>query len=211
MVIALQLAAAAPAYAQLELSFYGGIQGAAPSNVSGTDPGGIGAFDFQAEWEGRSLTGPIYYGLRMTWWQNESFGWGVDFSHDKVSASDATLAANGLGRLEFTHGLNILTVNAFKRWPNTGTNFTPYVGAGVGVTLPHVEFDSGAGTTFEYQIGGPAVTVIAGASYPINDRWSMFGEYKGSYSVNTVELVSGGSLSTNIRTNAFNLGVSLGF
>ena len=206
-------ASGAPAAAQTELSFYGGFQTAPHSRVSGNDPGGIGAFDFVAAWEGRSLTLPLYYGVRLTWWQSATLGWGLDFSHDKIYASNATLVGNSLSILEFTDGLNILTFNAYRRWPDRWSIFTPYVGAGVGVSIPHVEFESipSAGTTFEYQLGGPAVTVIAGASYPLGDRWSVFGEYKATYSINKLDLVSGGTLNTNIVTNTFNLGASLGF
>jgi lipid A oxidase len=207
---ATMIATASAAAAQAELSFYGGIQDVRASTVSGTDPSG-GAFNFSADWEGRSLVVPRYFGVRLTWWRTDDFGWGLDFSRNKAYASDQTLADNGLAALEFSDGLNLLTLNAYRRWKNSISHLTPYVGAGVGISIPHVEFDSGAGRTAEYQIGGPAVLVVAGASYPLNDRWSVFGEYKGSYSVNNVELVNGGSLSTDIRTSALNLGVSLGF
>lgn len=208
---ATMIATAGAAAAQAELSFYSGNQSARASTVSGQDPGGAGAFSFSADWEGRSLVVPRYFGVRLTWWRTDAFGWGVDFSRTKAYASDQTLAENGLSALEFSDGLNLLTLNAYRRWPNLRTPLAPYIGAGLGVSIPHVEFDSGAGRTAQYQIGGPAVLVIAGASYPLSDRWSVFGEYTGSYSVNNVELVSGGGLSTDIRTSAFNLGVSLGF
>ncbi len=209
----LMAASGAPVAAQTELSFYGGFQSAPHSRVSGNEPGGIGAFDFVAAWEGRSFSLPLYYGVRITWWQSATLGWGLDFSHDKIYASDATLVDNSLSILEFTDGLNILTFNAYRRWPDRWNVFTPYVGAGLGVSIPHVEFESDAGAvrTFEYQLGGPAVSVIAGASYPIGDRWSVFGEYKATYSINRFKLANGGTLNTNIVTNSFNLGASLGF
>ena len=62
-----------------------------------------------------------------------------------------------------------------------------------------------------YQITGPAVAVVAGVKYDFNDRWGMFGEYKGTYSMNEASLASGGTLKTNIVTNAINIGVSLSF
>jgi lipid A oxidase len=210
-VFALFLSINGAAFAQSELGFYGGSQGSPHSNVSGNDPGGVGVFDFTAGWEGRSGAMPPYYGFRYTRWTSETLGWGIDFNHAKIYADDATLAASGFSRLEFTDGLNLLTLNAFRRWGDTGWSVAPYVGAGLGIAIPHVEVTSTGGTTFEYQITGPAVQWVAGASYPINDRWSVFGEYKGSYSVNSAELVSGGFLDTNIITNALNVGVSLGF
>lgn len=201
----------APASAQVELSFYGGAQSAPHSRVTGNEPGGLGAFDFLAAWEGRPFSAPPYYGVRLTWWQNDAWGWALDFSHDKVYADPATLADNGLLVLEFSDGLNILTVNRFRRWNDLGGRFVPYVGAGIGISIPYVEFDSGPASTLEYQLGGPAVSVVAGASYPLGDRWSIFGEYKGTYSVNSLSLQGGGDLSTNIVTNSFNLGATFGF
>ena len=51
----------------------------------------------------------------------------------------------------------------------------------------------------------------AGASYDLNDQWAVFGEYQGTYSMNQIDLDSGGSLETDIITNALNLGVSFSF
>ena len=169
----------APAAAQTELSFYGGLQTAPHSRVSGADPTGIGAFDFLAAWEGRSFAAPPYYGVRLTWWKNDDWGWGLEFSHDKVYADARTLADNSLSALEFADGLNILTVNRYRQWSAFSGAFVPYVGAGIGFSLPHVEFESGGLRTSDYQLGGPAVSLVAGARYPLGDRWSVFGEYKG--------------------------------
>jgi len=199
------------AHAETELSFYGGMQSAPHSRVHGNDPGGIGAFDFTAGWEGRSFDAPPYYGIRATWWTSPDYGWGIELNHAKVYSDDATRAASGFSVLEFTDGLNILTVNGWRRFPGTGWGFTPYVGAGVGVSVPHVEVTSTGGSVFEYQLTGPAVQWVAGASYPLGDNWSVFGEYKGTYSMNKADLGSGGALETNIITNALNVGVSFGF
>ena len=62
--------------------------------------------------------------------------------------------------------------------------------------------------TFEYQLTGVAETWLAGASYPINDQWSVFGEYKGTYTSNSVSLRDGGTLETDIFTNVINFGVN---
>ena len=53
--------------------------------------------------------------------------------------------------------------------------------------------------------------LLAGASYPINDRWSVYGEYQFTYSWNEADLDGGGSLNTDIKTNALNVGLSLKF
>jgi lipid A oxidase len=204
---------AAPAWAESELSFYLGIQEAPHSRVRGNDPGGVGNFNFLATWEGRSFEAPPHYGFRYTYWTSETLGFGIDFNHTKVYADNATLASSGFTDLEFTDGLNIITANVWKRWPDAwlNGNLTPYVGAGVGVAVPHVDISSAGGTVFEYQFSGPAAMWAAGIKYNFNDRWGIFGEYKGTYSQNDVDLGSGGSLQTDIITNALNVGVSFSF
>lgn len=200
------------AAAEVELSFYSGLQTAPHSIVSVTDDPTLGDTEFSAKWNGRSFAMPPYYGLRGTWWRTDSFGWGLEFTHDKVYADDATRADNGFNRLEFTDGLNILTLNAVKRWPDRLGRLTPYAGAGLGIAVPHVDIEPAGGPhTWEYQLTGPAARWFAGVRYDLNDRWSLFGEYQGTYSMNTVALDDGGTLKTNIVTNALNIGVSFGF
>ena len=199
----------------VELSFYGGLQSAPHSGVEITGDPIVADSDFTAGWDGRSLEAPPYYGLRATWWQGENLGFGLDFTHSKVYADGETLAETGYERLEFSDGLNIVTLNAYYRWPGAMGTATPYVGGGLGVSYPHVELTeqnaTGESETFGYQMTGPAVALIAGVSVPITDDWSVFGEYKGTYSMNEAELDTGGILSTDIVTNAVNLGVSFSF
>ncbi len=200
------------AWAEFEFSAYGGIQTSPHSVVEGNDPGGIGEFDFTAGWEGRSLEVPPYWGIRGLWWPGgERLGYGLEFTHAKVYADDETLEDNGFDTLEFTDGLNILTVKVFRRWLNENRRWTPYVGGGVGVSIPYVEVETSGGETFEYQLTGPAVSWTAGVTYEINNRWEVFGEYSGSYSQNEADLDNGGELETNIVTNALNIGVSFNF
>lgn len=202
---------APPAHAEFELSVYTGIQTEPHSVVKGDDPDGIGAFDFTTAWEGRSGEMPPYYGIRGTWWQNDVLGYGVEFNHAKVYADDDKREEEGFDRLEFTDGLNILTVNVFRRFPNEMRRWTPYLGGGLGVAIPHVEVETSGSKTFGYQYTGPAVQWVAGVTYPMTESWSVFGEYKGTYSRNRADLDGGGELETNIVTNALNLGVSFNF
>ena len=201
---------AMPARAETEISVYSGLQSAPHSTVDGDDPGGLGDYRFTAGWDGRSFEPPPYYGLRAIWWRTPKFGFGVEFNHTKIYADDDTLDATGLDTLEFTDGLNLVTIDAMRRWPGDGA-FTPYVGLGLGVAIPHVEYTSEGGETFEYQLTGPAAVAIAGVRYGVTDRLGVFAEYKGSYSRNRADLSNGGTLDTNIVTNALNLGVSFSF
>ncbi|GGE51902.1 outer membrane protein [Actibacterium pelagium] len=207
------LLAASPALAEWELSFYTGTQSAPHSGLDGAigeDDGAI-PIDINVGWDGKSFEMPPYYGFRAVNWRNDRIGFGVDFNHAKVYADDDSLAAGGFDRLEFTDGHNILTANVFYRWKQDSRRYTPYVGAGIGAAIPHVDITHGDNRTFGYQLTGPAVQWVAGASYALNDRWSIFGEYKGTYSQNKVELDGGGELETDIITNALNVGVSLNF
>lgn len=210
---ALTTTLAAPAAAEMELSIYTGWQTAPHSRVSGDYPGG-GSYDALIGWEGRSFEMPPYYGVRGTWWKNETLGFGLEFTHAKVYAPDDEKAAIGFSDMEFTDGLNILTVNAYRRWPGLWAEgaLTPYVGGGLGVAIPHVDVDTTTGfETFEFQHTGPAARVLAGVSYDLNERFAVFGEYQFTYSSNSVDLPAGGSLETDIKTNALNLGLSLKF
>ncbi|WP_428926455.1 phosphatase PAP2 family protein [Marinibacterium sp. SX1] len=206
--------AAPAAQAELELSFYTGFQNAHSNDVSGTDPTGVGDFNFSASWDGKSFSAPPYYGVRATWWRTDDWGFHLDFTHSKAYASDETLAATGFETLEFTDGLNNITLGVSRRWLNQWWGrATPYVGLGAGVAFPHVEVQSSASATktFGYQVTGPNVAWLAGVSYALNDRWRLFGEYKGTYSWLDADLDGGGSLETQIWTNAVNFGVSLAF
>ena len=204
------IALPATAMAEVELSFYGGLQSALESDVAVSGDSVIPDRTDTLTWEGRSFDAPPYYGWRATYWASPEVGYGLDFAHNKVYPKDDVLPA-GYSKLEFTDGLNTLTVNAYRRWENAIAGLTPYVGGGVGLSIPHVEVVSGASETFGYQVTGSAATWIAGASYPISDQWSVFGEYKGTYTQNDADLDTGGSLSTDIITNAVNVGVSFRF
>lgn len=200
----------AAASAQVELSFYGGVQSAPHSDVFIS---GDAAYpeNTRVKWLGKSFDMPPYYGLRATYWASDSFGYGLDFTHSKVYASDESLEGTPFTTLEFTDGLNTLTVNAYKRFQPVFGDLRPYVGAGVGLAIPHVEVSNGQTKTFGYQVTGPAATVLAGASYPLSDSLSVFGEYKFTYSSNEADLDGGGTLKTDVITNALNVGVSFSF
>ncbi len=75
---------------------------------------------------------PPYYGARATWWLNSyelpNWGIGLDFNHNKVKADSRP--AN-VDILEFTDGINYVTLNGFYRWQSDWA-VTPYVGLGAG-------------------------------------------------------------------------------
>ncbi len=199
------------------ISVYTGAQSAPHSKVSGNDPAGVGAFDFTAGWTGKPFAMPPHYGLRATWWQSETFGYTADFNHTKVYADGDTLGASGTSGgfqvLEFSDGLNNLTFGVVRRWPRHWNMLTPYAGASVGVAIPHVEVQTAPTSprTFEYQVAGPSVAWMFGLGYALNDQWDIFGEYKGTFSQVRADLIGGGTLRTDVITNAFNFGLTRNF
>jgi lipid A oxidase len=204
----------APAMAELQLSIYGGANTVSDGDL--TLDNGAGPTDFDVDWEGRSFEMPLYWGLRGTYWLTDHgaprWGIGVDYTHAKAETDrDGALAA-AFSHLEFTHGLNSITLNGLYRAP-VSDRFTFYTGAGAGASVPHVEVDTTAPTTStdEYQLTGPVVQALAGASVGLGRRFSMFGEYKASYSWNDVDLNGGGSLDADLLIHHFALGLSVSF
>lgn len=202
------------ARAEMELSLYTGWQTLPHSRISGDLPGGLGPYNELVGWEGRSFEMPPYYGARATWWRNGGvWGYGLEYTHTKAYMPDSVEQKLGFSRFELSDGHNVATLNVMRRFPEQWGNITPYVGGGLGLAFPHVDADHPAGNsdTYGFQVTGPAMRLTAGASFPINDRFSVFGEYQFTYSTNEGELDNGGSFNTDIKTNAINVGISLNF
>ncbi|MEM9580601.1 MAG: lipid A oxidase [Pseudomonadota bacterium] len=187
------------AWAETEISFYFGNQTAPSSVVAVAGDRVIPRLLFSQKWQGASLKGPIYGGARITNWRTRQYGLGLDFAHNKVKPA-AGARPPGFSALEFTDGLNTWTANVYYRWPEALGRATPYVGAGAGLSIPGVEVRYAGSDTIGYQVAGPAVTWLGGVSYRLNDQWSLFTEYKGTFSSNRVRLNGGGTLSSDIVT-----------
>jgi lipid A oxidase len=201
-----------PVLAEVSVSAYGGFSLSPDSTV--TVNNGPSDWSDTIAWDGASFNMPPYYGVRGTWWLN-SFDmpqWGValDFNHNKVKSTKAS-RPGAVDTLEFTDGINYLTVNALYRFQNE-TALTPYIGLGAGASIPHVEYqEAGGPKTFEYQFAGGVVAAMAGADVKITDYISAFTEYRATMSWNNADLNGGGSLKANIFSHHFMLGVTVSF
>lgn len=149
------------------------------------------------DWRGKPFDDPIYYGVRIArWFPESSWGTMLDFMHSKAYApldqrAKVTGELNGASvprdatvgdifhKLEFTHGHNLITLNALHRLPSAGSLFSPYVGVGLGAALPHseVQIRGQRGRTYAYQYAGPAVQIVLGIEIRV-PRLSYLVEYK---------------------------------
>ena len=203
--------------AEVTLEVYGGYQTSPHSAVTGEylgigESGELLPLNFTAGWTGKSFSMPPYYGLRLTNWNLRS-GWGVDFTHSKAYADPATLAETGFERLELTDGINNLTLHRQTKLDMVENKILAYYGYGIGIVVPHVEFQAQKGLprTFEYQYGGPTLAINGGVKLPIKKNRFVFAEYKFTASWLDATLNGGGSLQTRIFTNALNVGLGFEF
>jgi hypothetical protein len=178
---------------------YGGITHTHSSDVHFAKPGVTDLTAHGVDWIGRPFKSPIYYGLRaMRWPAMSRIGGMIDFTHAKAisvrdqqarftgtrngKAADGTATIGDTFRhLEFSHGHNMLTLNGLLSLGRLTPAIRPYVGLGVGVSLPHteVQFLDEAKRTYEYQITGAVGQVVAGFEIRL-PRISLLVEYKFS-------------------------------
>ena len=221
------------ATAEFQFGIYGGWSESLDSDVDLVQPNGTNMTLNDVDWDGHSFDfegGPPYYGLRLIYWKENKPAWGVmlDYNHAKVKPElTQTVTVSGtrdgaavagaqplnqtVSLLEFTDGLNFLTLNLMHRMQRDGV--TPYGGLGIGLSIPNVEF-SRSNTlveTNEFQITGVAFQALVGLEMNVSDRVSAFGEYKFNYSMNEADLQGGGTLETDIVTNSLLFGLSYRF
>ena len=225
------LAGAGPASAEGQIGVYGGWNESFDSDITLKQPNGTNMTLSDVPWDGVSFEAPPYWGLRATWWfaNNPNWGFMFDYSHAKVVADKGAVVqvsgtrdglpvgptdkvGNTFQVMEFTDGLNEFFFGAQYRWQHE--RWTPYVGFGVGPSVPHVEVRRpgvGQPQTFEYQLAGVDVEGLVGIEYRFGPHVAAFADYKLSFASNDTDLKGGGSLDTDIWTNHFIFGLSYRF
>jgi hypothetical protein len=181
---------------------YSGLPWNTPSMV---EVSGAPGTDFRfgpVTWDSRPWKSPIFYGVRaLTWSGAAPVGAMLDFTHTKAMARlDDEVTVEGtrdgaplpprarvrelFSELEFSHGHNMLTLNGLWRLPLASAVLRPYLGAGLGVSVPHTEIQRTPQSpeTYEYQIAGPTVQGVAGVEIRLPRGLSLFLEYKFTYS-----------------------------
>jgi hypothetical protein len=186
---------------------YGGITHTQASDIHFTKPGVTDLTAHGVQWIGRPFKSPIYYGVRaMHWPAHGRIGGMLDFTHAKAisvreqrvrfsgtrngKAMDGTALNDATFRhLEFSHGHNMLTINGLLSLGRLAPALRPYVGGGVGLSLPHteVQFRSDERRTYEYQIAGAVGQAVAGLEIRLPGA-SVLLEYKFSFAPYRVPL-----------------------
>jgi lipid A oxidase len=207
--------AATPAAAEWEIAGYGGYTLTHDSDIRYSLPA-AGTLTFPGVgWSGKSFDAPQYYGARLTRWFSDTSAWGlqIDFNHIKTIAKLTGAMGVAFNHFEFSHGLNLATLNGVYRFQGNEV-FTPYVGAGVGFDVPHVEIFSntpGVPNTYRYQVAGPAADAFVGVKAKLAWGFGAFAEYKFSYARVDADLTGGGEVSTNLFNHHFNVGLTYSF
>lgn len=220
--------------AELFLSGYLGVSSTYDSDVELNRPGGTSLTFIDVSWDDDSFSAPPYYGFRIGYWFNEYPNWAVavDFTHAKMYGElNRTASVSGtrsgapvseqepLGEtfevLEFSDGHNLLTLNGMYRWMDLGTpgqgflyRLQPYVIAGLGIAVPHVEVTVEGSRTFQYQVTGLAAQTGAGLDVDITRWFSVFAEYRLSYAEIDADLEGEGTLKTEPWTHHITFGVT---
>jgi len=198
---------------EMQLSVFGGANWNLSSDVKLRNAG-VPDETRSIDWDGASFDLPPYWGVRGTYWLQPGAGWGfaIDYAHQKATADG--IPDGTFDRLEFTDGNNVLLIEALYRFsPVMDGALVPYVGAGVGVAIPHVEVTLAetGDRTFEYQLAGAAAQILAGLEYKLSDQWSLFSEARLSYSHIDADLEGGGSLETDLWSPQLAIGVTYRF
>jgi len=225
------------AEAEMFVSGYLGVASTHDSDVKLNRPGGTNLTFSDVSWDDNSFDPPFYYGLRVGYWFKNSPNWGtaIDLTHAKMyselnktvsvsgtrsgaSVSDTERLGDTFEILEFTDGHNLLTLNGMYRWTGLGdseqkfiSRLQPYMLAGLGIAIPHVEVAVEGDTTLEFQYTGLAALAGVGLDIDITRWFSLFAEYRLSYSEIDADLVGGGTLKTKPWTHHLNFGVTFSF
>lgn len=220
--------ASAPAAAQARVDFVVGLgQAVIPDvDVEASLPGDTRLTYRAVGFRDESFEKPLYWSLRINRWRSpeRGWGWGLDLTHAKAVAEvDRVVSVRGrraglpvrgserigdtLEHLEFSHGLNVVTLNLLYRW--SGESLRPYAGAGAGVALPHVEVTAVGERTEGYQLTGPAAEGRLGLELRLGRHFFVAGEYKLTFVQVSADLEGTGTIRVDPLVHQ--LVVGLGF
>ncbi len=235
------LATTRTARAEFVISGFSGISSAYDNDLHLHENNGSDLTFHNASYQTHDFDSPLYYGARLTYFlsRQSHWGFGLEFFHSKVyldtgssfhvtgtrggaPVNDTEPASNTFYDFNCSHGLNYLTADAFYRFfladpdKNFLGRFQPYLGAGLGITIPHVEVELTGLPRFEqYEFGGLGAQAIAGLSFSVTKHIQLFTEYKFTYAdLDKLDFSNGitsGNISLDSMANHLVFGASYRF
>jgi len=213
---------------EMAIGFYIGKAFALPGDVSMQRKGNRDIYH-AVKWSDDSFKSPIYYSVRIIYWPTTDSrnGLALDFTHAKLYSdlqqevnvthidSDGSrqtqqpLSAR-FSRLAFSHGYNLLTLNAVHRSPvknhDALSDTSAYIGAGVGIAVPHVEIRTANMETDEYLPVGLVYQVMAGVTLGSERHVPVNAEYKFSVGTARATLSDNSRLTLRPQLHHFSIG-----
>jgi hypothetical protein len=160
---------AAPVHARADWLFSGymGASGTSSNTLTVTPATGA-PFSLQdVAYKGQAFRSPWYYGVRAGWMPAETKGFGgeIEWTHAKA-IGQIDPSASALNTFQQSHGLNFLLGNlAYRFSPGCAGRCAAVVRGGAGISTPHVESTFRNVHQEQYQRGGFAWQLGAGAEY----------------------------------------------
>ena len=217
-------------------SIYGGVALTQDDDLRLQQSGGTDLTFHGVSYRGRDFASPPYYGGRLAYFPGERshWGFGAEFFHAKMyletgktvhvigTRAGAPVDAaeridNTIESFNISHGLNFLMAEAIYRWfpAERGKEFLgrfqPYIGAGIGAVIPHVETTIGGLHFEQYEWRGPGVQGFAGTNFDLLKHLSLFVEYKFTYANLDKLDIPGGSIEIMPLSHHFVGGISISF
>jgi lipid A oxidase len=218
---------------EIQLGLYGGGNGVFNGDIFLKQPNGTDMTLKNVRWSGEPFDDPPYYGVRATYWpaRSPSLGVMIDYTHGKaISRRHEEVEQTGMRdgkpvparepvsatftKIEYSHGLNFLTLNAVYRFRGLHRRIVPYFGLGMGIMTPHSEAArrgvARQDWTYRYEVSGPGFQGLAGIEWRVKpqSRFQPFTEVKLGYGRNHTELREGGWVETNLFAYQFALGLN---
>ena len=224
------------ARAEFVASIFSGLTLTENNDLRLRQSGGTDLTFHDVSYKSRNFESPPYYGGRLAYFLPEHTHWGVglEFIHAKMyldendgahvtgirdgaPVNDRERVGDTIQSFSISHGLNFLTADViYRRFlgePGVKLlgHLEPYVGAGVGAVIAHVESTVGGVSYQGSQWHGPGVQGFVGINFDVARHWSIFLEYKLSYAHLDSMNIPGGSIQVNPWTNHFLTGLSFRF
>lgn len=215
--------------ADVAVGLYFGKAFAMPGDVTVRRRGGRQDTYGEVIWYDESFTSPFYYSVRLIYWPDTDSNNGIalDFTHAKLysnlrdritvthSSADGTRQTqqslgDSFSRLAFSHGYNLLSLNMLHRSPaqnhDSHNEASIYVGAGIGVAVPHVEIQLADTLIDHYKAVGLVFQGMIGITLGTETDLPLNAEYKYSYGNGSIELADDSTLEFSPQLHHFSVG-----